>query len=1211
MALGLLDAPEMRPEGEREAPGRFLPVTGLTDLPRIEQERLGVPAVPVGSQAQRTTTEAFPDLAQEGEIYQEASGSMPSQLVYGTGRAFMHGGNFAVNLGKELYRKTQYGEDDPNWTRDARGDFIDKNAGRIPPNQIWRYWGTRNAAEAAALLSDQEADIKAMRINAAMGGAMHFTTSAIAGLVDLDTPLMFATGGLSAAAKVGLNATRMGRIASGAASGAAIGAALGTIDYVSNPNATADDIVMTAFMGGGLSMAGAAFRRTTPANTPDLIPEQSVPNRTYAEASPDVAHDMNTRAMNEYGESIQSGRREPTPPSAEPTWTFKTTETPDAPREAPAAFRLDENTLPDSGEVGGGFGQRGTSTVGAAGASNRTGPGVDTITNPIHADLIAQAETAVKRDGWANELDEFTLNTKNAVTEAAGRAALNFNKMVGKLGLGDDWGRFMSSSSDVAKKMAYDLFESASGIARNATSAAALREGFRMEMALALDPYHNAMRTWKAQERGISATKQFFTLWDEKVRNATRDFNEEVISELMSRFHGTPNTKAVHPEVKRAADAWDKLMELDIDIGKGRGAQDISIAAYRDLKKRTGYVQQNWSGINMRNYIDKRIANGASESLGRRELVQAIDENYKSLHPTLDPELRRKYATAVVDRALINRTSISRDILGLLNGDEATVVRDGLRRNGITDHEIDRIIEALIGSREQKQRPGHTQERIDVDFRAVSSNGVRMMDLLDTDLFSMGHKRIAKTSGMAALARKGIASRVDFENLAGAALSEQKAKGALLPAQDRNLVDKVRDFRDRERELTMQDFEDMYSYFSGGAIAGGASPMVARIRKVTNLSLMNQLGLTQFGEYGAIAGNVGFRRFLEHTGNDIRSMLTGKNTPLMDELRHTAFYVPEEKVHRADMMFEYDKLTHGSDMSARLDQSLNKLSDLQGYLSGFYAVRAAQQRLVLSAGTSKVFEGIKKGADQFSDARLKDMGIDLPNLRKYVDDGTVEFDANNNLIRLNMDRWKYEDVEGFRAAMTRTTNQLVQKAMAGESNAMFHKDGLAQLFWQFKSFPMLAMTKQFGRNMKMADQHALQTFVWGTVFSSMAFAAKQAVNGNTDNLTTNKIVRGGLNYANMTGWMPMWVDPTASLLGLDDYNMSGYSSHGQGLSVLSMPAAFTAMDRLVQAPKALVKVAGAAVGIGEYTNADINALKVIPIAGQIYGMNAILNYAKH
>lgn len=338
---------------------------------------------------------------------------------------------------------------------------------------------------------------------------------------------------------------------------------------------------------------------------------------------------------------------------------------------------------------------------------------------------------------------------------------------------------------------------------------------------------------------------------------------------------------------------------------------------------------------------------------------------------------------------------------------------------------------------------------------------------------------------------------------------------------------------------------------------------------------------------------------------DLRSQFGKPDSPLMQELKDFSVFVPEEGMFSGRLMHELDRLD-STNATSFIDSVLNKGVDLQGFLSGFYAVRSNQQRVAMQAVTTKLYEGVRSGKAGFDAARLHDMGFDADFVARTSKH--AEFDAQGRLVKLNMDNWDPHDVWLYQNAMTRATNQLVQKAMAGESNWAFQSNGLAQLFWQLKSYPLLAMNKQFIRNTRMMDSEMVQTYLWGIAMAGAIYAARETVNGRGSELTPERIARGAVNYSSLAGWAPMIVDPIFGAIG-SDYSLSGYSSRGVG-SVLSLPASFSTIDRLLQLPGVPLGILGEVTGMGELSNSQIRAMQTIPLIGNAYGINALFNYMK-
>jgi len=1140
-----------------------------------------------------------------------SNGMLAGPVAFGglVGRSFTDGGNTAVSIYKDLARLVHAGDADPEWNAEAKMRWLEPRRQQIPGPQIHRFLQTRNAAEAQMMFDDQQAMLRSHRIAEHFGVGSSLVAGFIAGGIDIDTPIALMSGGVSAGAKAGIMSTRAGRVLSGGLSGAAAGTALGAVDFAVNPTADLDDIITFGLFGGGFGVVGGALSRSSR-----------------------QAADLHTRLIEEHGENITNGRR-PNPTYGEVTgnpitWrsgaddiavrnaseadvapnkpvaaaTGAVAEAAERP-DGPMVFRLEDLDAAETGTIS----DLG-STAGAVQVNVRSATaGVD---NSRYVAVINDTkEWARKNSGVLDELYDWGISTRNAVSTVAGRSAELLSKTASAIGLGTDWHKFArAEGSLVARRFMYEILESPAGVARNATSAAALREGYRREFAREMTGYMEAIKEWAPLNHGTSWSSEFFET--NKFRRATEDFNENVIAELMARRFGGNRTQ--DPLIRKAADSVDSMFAKEIEIAQGR-AGAIGVAAYKDLKPQSGYIPQWWSGSKFNRMINEAFSQGgdAARTAKRQEIINFIDAQYAKLHPTMNAGDRKIVATAVFDRAISKDQGHSMNLLGLLSGDESTVFRATLARNGLDPQAIDRIERVLRQSREEAMRPGFTKSRIDIDYRATSGN-LRMMDLLETDLFSIMNQRANKTSGLSALARKGITSLEDFELIKGAALAEDKAfwrdyqRPAPRAGMD-GIADRAQDFINEPRPLKDTDFDDVWKYFNGGYLGDMSDGQaIHRVIKMTRLSLLNQLGLTQAAETGTIAGAVGLKHFFRHAGEEIGTYL-GKGTPLRNELEHLAFFLPSENMFKMDMIQDFSKMTASSELFAKLDRALDTGLHMQGKLNGFFAVRDIQQRIAVTSATSRIFEAIRNNnAGQFSDLRLKDMGVDLDVLKKYVDDGTVKF-VNGRLERLNADMWDAQDLENFRTSMVRVTNQLVQEAMIGESNSLFHKNGVARLFFQFKSFPLLAIDKQFGRNMRLADEHTVNMFWMGMMTAGMAYYIRQTMNNRPEKLEWDELAKGALNYSNMAGWIPMWYDPIATMLGQEEYKIEQFGGR-QG--ILSVPAAYSVVNRLAMLPQAAFKIGASPTGLTEFTTRDVSALQAIPLIGNTYLINGGLNALK-
>lgn len=1224
------------------------------------------------------------------------------------GAAFSSGDNFGYQIYKRMERESITPAPDPNYKPD---DFIARNRKVIPGHLEAQFRMATSETEANLILSDLTTELQQQDMLERRGGFSTFAARAIAGIVDIDTPIAIMTGGLSAMFKGGLTATKWGRVATGAGAGGltqAAGAGLAfeagtTQDWTSIPAAGLGGLAFGA-LGGALAkapgavkspeeLANEAVRKTLhefdetltegmPLAARDIRREVHTDTDPYgsrARAEAAVSVEANTKAdptvrneslrtelktlddtdrdvgfevsrgpvrtalewatnsENFYkGQAdehikvaLDAGRKDiatalvekaekqaadtkaklqdpaPDAPNAEAikksnaaaieaaeTEAKRLKELLDAELAKPQAFDLSSlNIRPDNTGDTYSPGQIDRGSVGAR-QLNPQGS-VASITNSRSAALVSAARRRDQLTGFSGMyFDKFSaLRAKGDAGDFVARAAMRFHDVIVASPLVKDFDRLMRTGSIVAQGLAHDIFENAASIVRNNRSAAALKDHYEKRLLGSFLPaYADAYAMWTRQQ-GMNYLDRITS------SKKLAEFDELVAIELNTRaFDPSPAQRSLdRTPVQIAADAHDRWSRLDIEIATGRPGEG-TVKGYENVTAYSGYMPQKWGNKK----IEQVIRAGHSE----KAIIAAISEGYRNTHRFMLKDDADKYAAAVVRRARSNDIGADSNLIGILQGDGRAFLEADLRAQGLQQSAIDKMIDRFTGAIAERGQAGHTKGRVDMDMRFTATNGIRMLDLFDIDLVRTVSRRSRGTSGAAALARKGITSRADRNDVIEAILHEQQARQQSMPTGSR-----IDDMLDGDKHVTRQELEELFSYFDSGPVAGGVGAGYSSIKKLTNLALLNQLGLTQMGELGAQIAAVGVGRWWDHAGAALKKSASDPKSELVKELRHMDILVPEERLFRDDLNLEADRMGDATSYLAQRAQTLlDKGQRIQGYTSGYYAVRNFQQRVAVSSAADKIMTNMKGLATDLSAARAEDMGLDpktWARIKKYVDDGTVEF-KDGSLHKLNFDKWDPDIVEDFALSLNRQVNMVVQKAMIGESNILFHRDGLAALFFHLKSFPLLALEKQLMRHVKHSDGEAMSTFLAGLATAAVAFSARQAINGREENLTAEKIARGAIGYSNMTGWLPMWSDPVMSMLGFDSLKFNTYNQGIDG-NVLSTPAALTTLNRMANIPGAVIN------GLSPFhdmSNNDIRSLQATPLIGNAYGFSAILNAMK-
>jgi hypothetical protein len=750
-------------------------------------------------------------------------------------------------------------------------------------------------------------------------------------------------------------------------------------------------------------------------------------------------------------------------------------------------------------------------------------------------------------------------------TAKAGRLlAENIAKTPGLRSLFDD----VASGGTIMKAMAYDLLESPAGRVRNNLSASATMDRYERVLATELLPIDNAYASWHKQSGN--------TRWQDMSGQSRKAFDRAVLDEMNNRTHKGPLSD--DPLVKQAADALDAHYARDRELKQGRDGE-TAVDGAMELNETSGHYTRSWDGKAMR----EKMRTGTT----RKQIEEMIANAYTKMHPQLKAEGHDMVvAKAIVRRALSQEDGVDSNMLQTMNSDGIEFLKQTLEDSGFTGEQFDGLLRTLTGKAEERGMLSSNKARIELDMR-TSEGDLSMMDLINTDITAMTQRNTRKTAGAAALARKGIANKAQQKAMIDSAIAEAAATGDIQGAKHRETL------------------ENMFTYFDGGAIAGGVHPMISRMKRLTNLALLNQMGMTQLGETGAQMAAVGMSTWKRHAKDVFNTLeAEGPHGQLAKELRPFLGQLGDDHLlFRPEL--QLDELRNDTGFAAELDGFLSKLDfalgkgqRLQGYISGFYQVKSMQQKIAVTSMADKAFQLIRKGEGV---QQLQDIGIDMTHFQKYLD--KVEFSEDGYVNRLNMDQWDVEDADAFATALNRYTHQVVQKGLIGEDSQWWHSSWGA-IFSHLKTFPLMAMQKQAARNMNMGTPAAVAMVSMGLATAGLAYSAKQVVN-NKDVPAPADIAKGAFGMSNMTGWFPMFFDPAAAMLGMNDLRFNQYGRTSASSGILSTPPAIPTLNRMLHIPGALNP-------IGDMSRNDrIRALQAAPLVGNAFGMTAIWNAMKN
>ena len=742
-------------------------------------------------------------------------------------------------------------------------------------------------------------------------------------------------------------------------------------------------------------------------------------------------------------------------------------------------------------------------------------------------------------------------------------------------GVGSGFHNKMATSDSVVMNwLGNHVYESASGLNRGESTSAGLMEVYHKRIQTHLLPLQSRMTSW-AQANGTTAFGSGYGI-SNKGKEA---FFREVMLERNARNHG--RTHSTDPHVRGAADDFDRAATEALVIGRGRDGE-ISIRGMAEVADNPHYTPQKWNGAKIQAIITAGRAT-------REEIVAAVAMGYRQSGMAAAKDADA-VAEAVIRRAQLNNADIDSSVHSLLQADGQEFLRDALERNGMSSVEVDGIMNRLVGDAADRSKEGFAKSRNEIDMSASigMDPDLQIVDLLSNDLGGDWQRYTRGLSGSAALARQGIDSKAARKEVVTAIHAEQRALGEdITPAEE---------------------LMAMFTHFDGGATKGwnslvGGDPAsagagVAGVKRMVQLAWLNKLGLVQLGETGAMMAQNGMASWMRRGPlAHFNAQLKAGNEQLLSDVSFLIGAIGMDHKLFADHL-NLDEVSNfdAPDLLSRFNKATSSAAFVQGYTSLFNAVRSSQQKTAALGVMDKVFRTLRdaqKRGEPLDDGTMArmwgDLGLSrdtLMRLDDLISDGTIEFSPEGFVNRLHADRWDSDLQDIVGVSVTRNINQVVQKSMAGEQDAWMHT-GLGSLLTHLKTFPMQATQKQFVRHFRHNDPEAYAAVMFGFGTALTASMIRAQIDGK--DMTAEEHAKRAFGYSNMTGFLPMAYDPLMTMMGLDDKRFNQYGPHAE----VSVPAISWVNDAM-RTPGAL---ANSVAGTADYD--DMRAKRSLPFANTI------------
>lgn len=608
----------------------------------------------------------------------------------------------------------------------------------------------------------------------------------------------------------------------------------------------------------------------------------------------------------------------------------------------------------------------------------------------------------------------------------------------------------LSSPSPLVRMLASTLLEDASGVAgkRHDTAAIAKYMFERSILGNTKNDITTAYEFWK-KARGFGMRDD---VWG---GNNWAQFNREVAMEIEARQGGV---KVVTQDgnVAAAADSFQAAMDRS-----------------RTLQQRFNTLGSGGLGNTSAGYMPhlmnaKRVLALTNEE--RATLQSALTDQYVSLSGW-DVTFSDNLAASVVERM---RERAAGGYSVPASGTSTDLLTDSMRAMNLTPGEITSRLRAI-----EKGAAGHTKKRIKLDLNAVytmaDGKEFRLMDVFDTDMLSLLDHQTQRVSGEVALAKYGVKGRPGLELLRKAINQGEDGKQATM--------------RDRE------SFDQMAAEFMGQPFGTHMGKWMERAMTANAVVRLGGIVYNQFAEFINGVFHVGAGRTMESVLSIPRLraeiIAKSKGQPVENSILDSIELVggAEFGTDSYKVVMPFDNPTHdlpayGRDSVTAIDRILRGAGHVQSVLSGWRMIHSAQQRGMAEQIVHKALRYVNEGKD---DIALRQFGIteevqaalkaDLPNI--------AQFDGAGRLVKLDITKMTDKAAqEQFIQSIHRGTMQIIQGTFIGERGKWAH-DGVLKAMTQFRSFSLVSMEKQWGRQRN--SRGALPAF--GMIMGSMSLAA--------------------------------------------------------------------------------------------------------------------------
>jgi hypothetical protein len=788
-----------------------------------------------------------------------------------------------------------------------------------------------------------------------------------------------------------------------------------------------------------------------------------------------------------------------------------------------------------------------------------------------------------------DNLENFVEESATPIQKAIQKSTEQLYKGFSKIGLSPTFDRGIRSGNSVLQMLTVQLLNSPVRQIINHNSADAWATQLQETFAGKYSPKYTRLLSQYVQENNLGPSKVFGTealadgrnLFDNKARAS---FSADVQKYMAYRREGKLElAEQMSESVKEMANNLNLTYKKILQEHHKAGTDDFA-----DVMQTDWHFPHSWDGGRIAALENKIGTKRLIDDLSRSIASKATDPENKALH--------KVFAVAIVEAAKDNNISGMLNSFGqVTSGGKDYLVR-AIEMSGI-DKELrlssEELAERILYQGSDRGKIKSARARIDLDVTApVGDSGMTILDLLDNDVLSQTDRAVRGQAAEIARIRatNGALQRRNIDMYRRAVADEAQRMGV-----------------NPKEHVELFDF--IMSQFTEGAYGKGISRNVGRLNKLTPLSFLAQGGFPAVAELGLAMGMSGLKGFEKYVGRSLTTTLKDtwadpKHKDLINSLSHAGEYYAPQELYIGSADLDSVSTLAADRVGRTIDTYLDSGLRVMGYTSGMHHVHKVSQMVVLETQNNMMIKAALN-PEQYTPRQLEALGVDADVIRIVNENKDyISFSEDGGVTGNGFNRWaSQDDVDLYRRALNGQMDWLVQTKRRGEDHAWAYTD-IGSIFTSLRNFPLNALHTKTIRAGRQADKMVASMFVTQAVLASLAYGAKQLVNGKE--VTTEDLAKGALGWSAQLSPLMTFIDPALYYSGLDQVGIQGMYTESisrRDFGAFPMPAGFSAIEQIagsLRAPLDLIED-------GKLDWKTANAMQSLPIIGRMYGTKLILD----